>query len=190
MRFLLRNWHLKLSAVLLATVLYTGLVFSGSFSEESIDIRVEQENASRDVFVLSGDLGLVEVRYRVANDATAGVDAEDFTARVDLAEYDLERAPEVQQLPIRVTASEGIDVLSWEPRTAGVQLDRVDVRTVPVQVEEGQVPEGLEIDEPELSVEEVQLRGPAPLWRDSAVTARCTPPSRPMMASGRWGGFG
>ena len=161
MRFLLRNWHLKLSAVLLATVLYTGLVFSGSFSEESIDIRVEQENASRDVFVLSGDLGLVEVRYRVANDATAGVDAEDFTARVDLAEYDLERAPEVQQLPIRVTASDGIDVLSWEPRTAGVQLDRVDVRTVPVQVEEGQVPEGLEIDEPELSVEEVQLRGPA-----------------------------
>jgi len=61
MGFLLRNWHLKLSAVLLATVLYTGLVFSGSFSEESIDIRVEQENASRDVFVLSGDLGLVDL---------------------------------------------------------------------------------------------------------------------------------
>ena len=29
MGFLLRNWHLKLSAVALSTVLYTGLVFSG-----------------------------------------------------------------------------------------------------------------------------------------------------------------
>ena len=44
MRFLLRNWHLKLSAVLLATVLYTGLVFSGSFSDADIQVRVDQEN--------------------------------------------------------------------------------------------------------------------------------------------------
>ena len=53
MGFLLRNWHLKLSAVLLATVLYTGLVFSGSFSESSVQVRIEQANASRDVFVLT-----------------------------------------------------------------------------------------------------------------------------------------
>ena len=33
MGILLRNWHLKLSAVLLSTVLYTGLVFSGSFTD-------------------------------------------------------------------------------------------------------------------------------------------------------------
>ena len=36
MGFLLRNWHLKLSAVLLATVLYTGIVFSGAFDEATI----------------------------------------------------------------------------------------------------------------------------------------------------------
>ena len=41
-RFLLRNWHLKLSAVLLATVLYTGLVFSGSFSDDTIELPVRQ----------------------------------------------------------------------------------------------------------------------------------------------------
>ena len=36
MNILLRNWHLKLSAVLLAMVLYTGLVFSGSFSDAEL----------------------------------------------------------------------------------------------------------------------------------------------------------
>ena len=71
MGILLRNWHLKLSAILLATILYTGLVFSGSFSESTLEVRIEQVNASRDVFVLSGDPGVVEVTYRVANERRA-----------------------------------------------------------------------------------------------------------------------
>ena len=52
MGIVLRNWHLKLSAILLSTVLYTGLVFSGSFTDSSIQVRVEQESVPRDVFVL------------------------------------------------------------------------------------------------------------------------------------------
>ena len=35
MTWLVRNWHLKLGAVALATVLYTGFVYSGSFSEQT-----------------------------------------------------------------------------------------------------------------------------------------------------------
>jgi YbbR domain-containing protein len=161
MRFLLRHWHLKLSAVLLATVLYTGLVFSGSFSDASISLRIEQENASRDVYVLTGDLGPVEVDYRVLNDESATVNADAFTASVDLSEYDMERAPQSQQLPVEVTAGEGIEILSFEPRTVRVELDRVGVRSVPVEVDPGTIPRGLEIDPPEASVDEVQVRGPA-----------------------------
>ena len=40
MGFLLRNWHLKLSAVALSTVLYTGLVFSGSLPESRLELPV------------------------------------------------------------------------------------------------------------------------------------------------------
>jgi YbbR domain-containing protein len=162
MRFLLRNWHLKASAVLLATVLYTGLVFSGSFSESSIRVRMEQANASRDVFVLSGDPGLAEVRYRAANDATGIVAEGDFTVRVDLADYDMSLAPAPQQLSVEAQSlKEGIEILSVEPDTILVALDRVEVRTVPVEVDHGAVPEGLEIDDPVVSHEEVQVRGPA-----------------------------
>lgn len=160
MGFLLRNWHLKLSAVLLATVLYTGLVFNGSFSEADIQVRVQQENATSDVYVLSGDLGLVEVRYRTGSEGASAVVADSFVASVDLAAYDMERAPQPQELPIEVSAADGIDVLSVEPATIRVELDRVEVRTVPVEVDIGAVPDGLRAEDPEVSLEEVQVRGP------------------------------
>lgn len=161
MGWLVRNWHLKLAAVLVATVLYTGLVFSGSFSESTIQVRIGQENASGDVFVLTGDLGLVEVTYRTARDTQQAVVADSFNARVDLADYDMDRAPEPQELPITVTASDGIQVLSTDPTFVRVSLDRVDTRTVPVTVDTGTVPIGLRIGDPTVDVEEVQVRGPS-----------------------------
>jgi YbbR domain-containing protein len=162
MGFLLRNWHLKLSAILLATVLYTGLVFSGSFTDSSLEVRIEQANASSDLFVLSGDPGLAEVRYRVANEQAAAVTAADIAVRVDLSAYDMERAPDPQQLPLQARSlRDGIEILTVEPETVLVQLDRVEVRSVPVEVDPGTVPAGLETDDAVLSHEEVEVRGPA-----------------------------
>lgn len=161
MRFLLRNWHLKLSAVLLATVLYTGLVFSGSFSDADIQVRVEQDNASRDAYVLTGDLGFVTVNYRVSNEVAGRIVAESFRASVDLSEYDMERSPQPQQLPIEVrTDLDGVQVLSWDPREARVEIDSIEVRSVPVEVDMGEVPDGLRTGEPVLSDDEVEIRGP------------------------------
>jgi YbbR domain-containing protein len=150
MGLILRNWHLKLSAILLSTVLYTGLVFSGSFTDSSIQVRVEQSNVSRDVFVLGAEPGVVDIGYRVSNDQAAGVTAEDFVVSVDIAAYDLGRAPEPQQLPLVARSLKD-----------GVEADRVDVRSVPVEVDPGTVPEGLEIDEPVVSADTAEVRGPA-----------------------------
>ena len=162
MAWLVRNWQLKLAAVAVSTILYTGLVFSGTFTDESIRIRIEQENVSRDVFVLSGDLGFVEVRYRVANDQALSVSEADFVATVDISAYDMERAPEPQQLPVQVTVlRDGIEVLSTTPEEVRVEVDRIEVRSVPVEVEPGAIPEGLEIDDPVVSDDEVEVRGPA-----------------------------
>ncbi len=162
MGFLLRNWHLKVSAVLLATVLYTGLVFSGSFTNSTVQVRIEQLNASRDVFVLSGDPGLAEVSYRVANADAAAVTDGDVAVAVDLAAYDMDRAPEPQQLPLEARSlRDGVEILTVDPATIRVQLDRVEVRSVPVEVEPGSIPDGLEIDDPVVSHDAVEVRGPA-----------------------------
>jgi len=162
MRVLLRNWHLKLSAVLLATVLYTGLVFSGQFSESSVDVRVDDVNQPNSSQVLSSDLGTVSVRYRTSNALSATIDAQAFVATVDLSAYDMERAPEPQVLDIVVSAlPDGIEILSTEPSTVRVAIDRVETRSVPVEVDPGSIPDGLEIDDPVLSQDEVQVRGAA-----------------------------
>jgi YbbR domain-containing protein len=158
--FLLRNWHLKLSAVLLATVLYTGLVFSGSFSERTIDVRIDDINQPNSSQVLSGDFGTVNVRYRTSNELSDTIGAQAFVATVDLSQYDMGRAPEPQVLDVVVGAlPEGIEILSIEPRTVRVAIDHVETRTIPVEVDPGVVPDGLEIDDPVLSQDEVQVRG-------------------------------
>jgi YbbR domain-containing protein len=161
MGFLIRNWHLKLSAVLLATVLYTGLVFSGSFSVADIQVRIDQENASRDAYVLTGDLGFVSVNYRASNEVAAGIVADSFQATVDLSAYDMERSPQPQQLPIEVTTDlDGVQILNHEPKTVRVEIDSIEVRSVPVEVDLGDVPDGLRTGSPILSDEEVEIRGP------------------------------
>lgn len=162
MGILLRNWHLKLSAVLLATVLYTGLVFSGSFEEDRISVGVTDVNAPDASIVMSGDLGLVEVRYRASQDLSTTITDQAFTATVDLSEYDMERAPEPQVLNVDVDPIvEGVEVLGILPPTVRVEIDRVEERTVPVEVDHGEVPEGLQIAEPVVSDEEVRIRGAA-----------------------------
>jgi YbbR domain-containing protein len=160
MGLLLRNWHLKLSAVMLATVLYTGLVFSGSFSDRTIPVRIDDINQPNSSQVLSGDFGTVNVTYRTSNELSDTIGAQAFVATVDLAQYDMERAPEPQVLDVVVAAlPEGVEILSTEPRTVRVAIDRVETKTVPVEVDPGVIPEGLEIDDPVLSQDEVEIRG-------------------------------
>lgn len=180
MRWLIRNWHLKLSAVLLATALYTGLVFSGSFSEDVLQVRIDQANVSRDAFVLSGDLGLTEVRYRAAAGAATNLSADDFVAQVDVSRYDMQLAPEPQQLQVTVRAlRDGVEVISVTPSSVRVSVDRIATRTINVEVEPGPIPDGLEIGRPVASPAQVAVRGPASVVEriDRAVALVSVPAS-------------
>jgi YbbR domain-containing protein len=161
-RLLLRNWHLKLASVLVATVLYTGLVFSGTLSEDTVLVPVRVVNQPGDSYNLTGDLGFVEVRYRTATESRATIDQDAFVASVDLSKYDMERAPEQQALEVQVSV-EGVDVLEVRPATVRVELDRTETRSVPVEVDLADLPAGLEIGEPETSETDgtVEVRGPA-----------------------------
>ena len=162
MTWLFRNWGLKLGAVALATVLYTGLVFSGSFSEKTFtDVPVTTLNQPTGTYLLSQQLGTVDIRYRIAIDPTVRVTADSFAVTIDLAGYNMTRSPEVQALPIRVIpVTEGITVLTYAPRTLSVGLDRLNEAQVRVAVDSGDVPEGLEIGTPKLSIQTVTASGP------------------------------
>jgi YbbR domain-containing protein len=161
---LLRNWHLKLSAVLLATVLYTGLVFSGSFSDSDVTLTIGITGQPADTAVLSGTPGSVDVTYRAANDVIGTLTTESFRATVDLSDYDMDRAPEPQVLPVEVVSLvEGVEIVRREPATVTIEIDRLVTKRVPVVVDYGDVPETLEVGEPVTSDEEVEVRGASTL---------------------------
>ena len=81
---------------------------------------------------------------------------------VDLAAYDMDRSPELQSLPVRVTSLQPgeVEVLEFQPTTVSVALDQLAERAVRVEVDTGNVPEGLAIGTPRTSHEEVTASGP------------------------------
>ncbi len=164
MGILTRNWHLKLGAVFLATVLYTGLVYSGSFTEASVaGIPVTPVNQpDQPQTVLMSQLPIVDVQYRVSRDRADIVTADTFAATVDLSQYDLEQPGQPQSLPIQVRSLvDGVDVLEYEPSVVTVRLDEFASREVPVRVDLGDVPDGLSVGTPRVSPSRVNIRGPS-----------------------------
>jgi YbbR domain-containing protein len=165
MAWLIRNWALKLGALALATVLYTGLVFSGSFSEETIQgVQIRALGQPGGTYLLNQQLGTVDIHYRLAANAPGRVTPASFAVTIDLARYKLADAPQEQPLEISVRpVTDGLTVLSYTPSSVSVALDRLDQAQVPVAVDNGVVPAGLEISTPQLSVTSVTASGPESL---------------------------
>jgi YbbR domain-containing protein len=174
MSWLLRNWHLKLAAVGLATILYTGFVYSGSFSDQVFpSLPVEAVNQPDGAYPLTQSLGTVDVQYRLASNADRVTD-ESFSVTVDLSAYDMTRAPQPQALAVHVDAlQEGVEILAFSPDTVPVALDRLVQRPVRVEVQTGDVPDGLAIDTPRVSEDTVIASGPqSQLGRVARAVAR------------------
>jgi YbbR domain-containing protein len=161
MRWLTRDWHLKLGAVALATVLYTGFVYSGTFTERTFPgVPIRDIGQPSGTFLTPQQLGTVDIRYRAT--ATVSATAETFDVTVDLSDYDMNRSGEPQALPVVVTSlNEDVTVLGFNPTTVSVTIDPREERRIPVEVEIGQAPEGLIIGRPRLSVQNVTAIGPA-----------------------------
>jgi YbbR domain-containing protein len=162
MAWLLRNWPLKLGALLLSILLYAGLVYSGSFTErQATGVPIRATNQPLNTYLLTGELGTVDVGYRAAAGAAGGVTTSTFSATVDLEAYDLTQAGEPQRVPVEVRSlDDEVVVLDVAPVEVSVILDRLAVRTVRVVVDRGEVPPGLEIGVATVAPSTVQAQGP------------------------------
>jgi len=160
LRFVLRNWPLKLAAVVLATLLYAGLVLSQTTREFPGSVPIESARQATDVIVLS-DLGAVRsIRYFAPESLGLRVDGSSFRATVDLGAVDASGGP--VSVAVRVTAIDpNVQVIDYEPRTIIVRLDRVISRTVPIVAVVGDVPANLQVGEPVLDKTETVVRGPS-----------------------------
>jgi YbbR domain-containing protein len=165
MGWLIRNWELKIGAAGLATVLYTGLVFSGSFSESHLPgVQIQRINQPNGAYVITQQLPTVDVHYRQSRDTPGTPSTDSFAATVDLSQYDMQRAGQAQSLPVQVRSlADGVTSLDFTPQQVTVTLDVLDQRTVPVFLDRGEVPPTLELGTPVLSADNVTARGPRSL---------------------------
>lgn len=162
MRILLRNWHLKLGAIALATILYTGFVYSGSFSEESFSYpAVRAINQPTGSYLLTQQLPGVEIHYRLAADAERVTD-KSFSVTVDLGDYDMGRTTQLQALSVDVEPLQaGLSDIRFSPSIVPVSIDQLVTRSdIPIVVERGAVPDGLEIGIPRYSPRTATASGP------------------------------
>jgi YbbR domain-containing protein len=170
LRFLLRNWPLKLAAILLATLLYSGLVLSQSTQVFGQSVRIDVVGESEDVVLLTnvGDVDLI----RYIAPPTVRVDSSRFEATIDLS--GVEPSDQPISVPVEVRPIDPrITVLSVEPARVEIILARVESKQVDVVVQPGVVPAGLLIAEPVADPAVVDVRGAKPdLDRVIAVEAR------------------
>lgn len=158
-RVIVHNWPLKLGAVLLATLLYAGLVASQDSNTYPGPVPVFVENQPPDT-VLTNQLRDVEqIRY-LAPAEVGGLSAEDFRATVDLADVEPDGSPVTVR--VNVTAVDPrVTILEVRPRSIQVTLDQKISKQVAVVVDVSEPPDGLEIGEVTVSPEEVTVTGPS-----------------------------
>jgi YbbR domain-containing protein len=158
LKALVDNWPLKLAAIGLATLLYGGLVVSQTSASLTGVVPVDIRNQPADSFLLTTIRPVTEVFYA----SPAGVQpiTADFEAWVDLSSVEPGGGPQSVNVQVRSVDSR-ITVLRVQPEVVTVDLDRLASKRVPVQVERGNAPAGLELGSVAVSPEEVEVRGPA-----------------------------
>jgi YbbR domain-containing protein len=153
------NWPLKVLAVLLATLLYAGLVVSQSTFELPSPIAIRPLNQPSGAFLLTTLPSVSRVRYVSSGDVGAPATPASFEATIDLSGVNPQAnstyvAIEVKSIDPRFLA------VDWEPRGINVQLDPLSSYKVPVRVMTGTPPANLDVRKPQLSAATVTVTGP------------------------------
>jgi YbbR domain-containing protein len=175
-RTIVHNWPLKLAAILLATLLYAGLVASQDSSTFPGQVPVTAVNVPAGTLVTNDLRDVEEIRYLAPLDVPR-LRAEDFRATVDVAHLQPDGQP--ASVRVNVTAVDPrVTILDVQPRTIQVVLDELVVKAVPVEVERGAAPSGVDVGETTVEPTEATITGPAGAV-NRVVAARASVPLDP-----------
>ena len=158
-RFLVRNWPLKVAAVILATLLYGMLVVTQNQRSVNVSVPVTAVNQQPGLVVLSNLDSVTQVKFFAPQD-TPVLDSSSFRATVDLANVD----PKAVRVSVRVhveALDDRVQVLDVQPSRITIDVDQLISRTVPVVVDKGPYPSALDVRAPVLSTSTVTVNGPA-----------------------------
>jgi YbbR domain-containing protein len=161
---LVRNWPLKLAALIFAILLYGVLVIGQNARIFPGSIPIVAANEPANAVLLTNLPNVTEVRYLAPNDPNLRVDSSSFEAFVDFTGVDPQAG--TVSVPVTVRAlDDRVRVLGWSPDRVQVQIDQVVSIQVQVKVNEVSVPPNLDVRDPVLSQDTVTVRGPATIVR-------------------------
>ncbi len=153
------NWPLKLMAIVLATLLYAGLVVSQSTFELPVSLQIHPLNQPANAVILGNLPSVNRVRYVANGDVGAGPTPDSFRATIDLSGVNPEAGSTYVKIDVASNDPRFLAV-DWEPRGINVQLDPFKSYQVPVRVNMGDIPTGLIVRPAELSQPTVTVSGP------------------------------
>jgi YbbR domain-containing protein len=164
----LHNWPLKLAAVGLATVLYGGVVVSQGALTFGDPVPIRQPVIPPGMYLLEPPPPVTSIRY-FAPQGSDRPSTDTFTATIDLSGITQGGTYDV---PVQVTSvNSDIQILDVTPDRVSVQLDPLITKIVPVEIERGEVPDGLEVGTETATPSTVTVRGPKTIV-DQVVAAR------------------
>lgn len=163
-QFVVRNWPLKLAAIALSTLLYTGLVLSQSAQVWTGSVPIVPLKLPTSAFLLSNLPPVTSIRYFAPAEVAQQLTRASFSATVDLSTAQTDN-PIVIAKVVVTNADPRVTIIDYDPPSIIVRLDPLVSKTVPVSVEHGNVPPGLELREPVLSAKQVSVSGPESVVR-------------------------
>ena len=163
---LVADWPLKLGAVVLAAILYVGLVLSADAQVWRGRIPVVPLGQPANAVLLGSIPDVTSIRFLAPAEVAARLTTASFSATIDLGGAEPSSLEPFVTATVVVTATDPrVEILEVEPAVVRVRLDPLVAKEVPVRVERGPVPYGLTVLEPTVAPASVTVSGPESIVR-------------------------
>ncbi|MGD0018222.1 MAG: CdaR family protein [Candidatus Limnocylindrales bacterium] len=158
-RFIFRNWTLKVGALLLAIILYVGMVALQSTQQWPGTIPITPVNQPETAFLIKPEIMPTVGSIRYIAPADVPVSKDSFTATIDLKEAKVDASASTLVKVQLVADDQRIQIIDYQPQQVSVTLDKIVTRSIPVKVETGTPPAGLSLGPQAQSLSTVAATG-------------------------------
>jgi YbbR domain-containing protein len=158
---IVHNWPLKLAAVGLATLLYAGVVLSQNVQTFPGPVQIDVVNQPTNAVIVGNLPSVTDIRYVAPTGVGGELTNASFHASIDLSGVNPTADQRTVSAEVHLNvADQRVNVLSYQPHFINVQLDPLISNTVPIQVKQGAIPSGLDVQAPKLSATTAVVSGP------------------------------
>ncbi len=159
-RLVFSNWPLKLTALGLAVVLYAGVALSESTRSWTGPVPIEVLNAPVGGSLLDDPGAVARIDFRASGEIAEALTNDSFRASIDLSAVEPRPGATTVEVPVDVfPVDPRVRVVGYDPPGVTVRVDEVVSRTMPVVVDHGPLPEGIELGPISVEPNQVVISG-------------------------------